>query len=399
MATDYTVVVPTYNRAPFLERLFRYFVRAGLQAPLLVADGSEDEGLRANTALIEKYRREGLQIEHYIPPRDPKLVAVGSCRFGYAPRLNLALRGVKTPFVDLLCDDCFASPEFLESAALLLRTDNTASTVVGQMWTITLDLARQSTSLYGPVQQFSLAETGGIHKGKTALQRLIATAGSGAMNSLWAMHRRDNLIRVFGAAQEAIDVLIENRQEADPPGAAEEWALDFLHGTIVNIVSLIDGAVRHVPHLMLGHQYHADNWGLQLSRGPRLNEAIMRRYWALISAPYIESAVKMIIEKEDVSPDDARIAVHAFFWKDMARRLNHTANLRIQSLAGEPDAAQASAPRRHLRRIPGLRAAGRSVLGLPALYRDAKRRRYDRDLSQTAELRFLRAFIESSGAA
>jgi glycosyltransferase domain-containing protein len=399
MAAGYTVLVPTYNRPPFLERLFRYFLHARLDAPILIADGSQGEALAKNKALVAKYRDEGLDIGHFIPPPDPQLVGVGSCRFGYAPRLNLALREVTTPYVDLVCDDCFVSPEFLNAAARLLDGDSSISTVVGQMWTMTLDRERESTSLYGSIQEFNLAGTGGLKAGNTAVERLIANIDSAAMNSLWAMHRRDNLALVFGVAQSAIDALIGNAKDDDLPGPAEEWALDFLHGTMVNMVAMISGGVRYVPHLMLGHQYHADNWGLQLSRGPRLDDAVMRRYWTLISAPYISGAAALAVKADGIAAEEAGVVVQAFLCKDMARRMSHAANLKVQSLGTQPVAKMnESLLRRILRKIPGLRMVAIFVGRAPSLYRKKIQRGRDRKLSDVPEIRLLRNFIETAGA-
>jgi hypothetical protein len=391
---DYTVLVPTYNRPQFLERLLRYFIHVRVQAPVLVADGSGDDGRKENDSVIARHRGAGLDVHHFVPGADPMLVSAGDCKFGYMPRLDLAMAEITTPFVHLLCDDCFASPEFFAAAAQVLRTDPQVSTVIGQLWTLTLDPTRQYTATYGKVQEMRLAGSGGTRVGKSALDRLIANANAPTMNILWAMHRRDHLAAFFKAGRAATRAVAENAEHLGLPTQAEEWALDYWHGIMINVFAMIRGNVQHVPHLMLGHQYHADNWGLQLSRGPRLNEAIMRPYWGLMAEPYVDATSSLLAASEGVSKEAARSAVLYGMWHDMARRISHIADLRLRELPKSEIRLKSKDRHSGLKRIPGARVAAHAVLAQFQKYRRTKKLREDRALMEAPEMRTLREFIE-----
>jgi hypothetical protein len=395
-AASYTVVVPTFNRPQFLDRLLRYFARTRLMAPILIADGSRNDALRANQALIAQAQKEGMSVGHYIPPADPDIVSAGTCRFGYIPRLDLAMSQITTPFVHLLCDDCFASPEFFAAAAGILESDRSTSTVIGQMWTLTLDRTRTTTSTYGSIKELHLAASGGTRPGKSGLARLIGNnAGVGPMNVLWAMHRREHLVLFLRAGSAATRAVVENARYFDTPDAAEEWALDYWHGSMINVFALVNGNVRHVPHLMLGHQHHADNWGLQLSRGPRLNEAIMRPYWAMMSRPYLDAAAGLLAEMDGLSLDDARSAVQYGMWRDMARRIGYIADLRLREINVDDGAVPERVGRTWLKQIPGARMTVRAVLAQFSKYQAAMRLRKERPLMDAPEIRLLCEFIEN----
>lgn len=121
-----TVLIPTYERARYVERLLNYLAKAGLRCRVVVADDST-EGVNV---LKEAVARAN---DHF------------KCEYRQFPRLPWyrkcyeTLVSVETPLVVLLADDDFLVPATLERAANRLAAEPDIALAHGEAMCIALE--------------------------------------------------------------------------------------------------------------------------------------------------------------------------------------------------------------------------------------------------------------------
>ena len=81
----------------------------------------------------------------------------------------------------------------------------------------------------------------------------------------------------------------------------------------------------------------------------------MRPYWAFMCEPYIERLAESLTEQDGLPIEEARIIIQGFLWTDMARRIRHIADFRIQSIL--PATAPAASSNRLIHRVDRIPAA------------------------------------------
>ena len=395
--SSYSILIPTYNRAPFVERLLSFLSHAGITAPVVIADGSDDEHRERNSDLILRKQRDGLDVRHFVARPGTCIEKAHNCQFGYVPRLSLAIKEIHTPFVQLLCDDCFVSPEFLDEATNILQSEPTTSAVIGQIWTVWLDKTRTTTQTNGPCELINLVGPIIPRAGTSALERLVGNAHNHQLNTLWSMHRRDHLTHMLEAGRDATLAIANAKDTTAQPGHAEEFGLDFLHAVAINLIALIQGNVRFVPRLNLGHQIHADNWGLKLNpSGPGLNEVIMGPNWSLMAAPFIKMAANLLSKQDAISEDEAMTVVQSFLLHAASPQITHNANLRFQKISDNAcGSSEHHCLREYLKGVPGLQRSVRAIRARRRAYLQTKRDKRDRRLAEASDVKRVLDFLEN----
>ncbi len=387
---DLTILIPTKNRHAFLVRLLRYLDRIFYlrqeQPRIFIADGSSDDVFALNAGEIEQ---SALSITHWQPPKDINTSKAGNCRFFYIPRMALAIDEIKTPYVQLLCDDSFVGAEFLDRAIWILGADPGISTVVGQTWVLSLDEDRDTTRQYGSITGMHLAEMTPPKYAATALERVMLNPDFGALNnSIWSMWRREVLSGYLKAGFAATQTLFTGIP-GYMPGLEEEWTLDFIHGMMAPVFQLIAGNVAYVPKMMFGHQVHGNNLGLHLFRGPKFQEAAARPYFGLIVGSYLSSAAALLIGS-GAGAEAARIAVAQGLWSHMARRLpGWIEERRTRVLPPEP---VSGGKRAWVGAIPGLRPAAKAI----SIWHAAGVKKIESSLMEGQDIVLLRRFLEAT---
>ena len=114
-----TVIVPTYNRAKFIGRLFAYAAEVKFPFRILIADSSRDADRRANESRVEANR---------------SILSVEYMHFdcGLMEKLLRAIERVETPYCCLWADDDFQLPEGLLSCLKFLERSPDYGSCMGQ---------------------------------------------------------------------------------------------------------------------------------------------------------------------------------------------------------------------------------------------------------------------------
>ena len=114
-----TVIIPTYNRAQFLERLLGFACEARFPFPIQVADSSNEENRKQNEALIGiDYAALNIGYSHF------------DC--GLMEKLFRSVESVTTPYCCFWADDDFQLPEGLLSCLRYLDQHEDYGSCMGQ---------------------------------------------------------------------------------------------------------------------------------------------------------------------------------------------------------------------------------------------------------------------------
>ena len=238
-----TLVLPTMNRPMFVRRTLQYFFEGNLESPIIIADGSDSEFAAENSDIVSEFVKQGLSIT-YFHLHDTSFVR----------RLYAAAKIIDTPMMQLVADDDFTSPEFVDAAAKILTTDLSCSAVVGATTSF------QASSIPGDEIHLSPVINSVCRQEADGLSRILWFEGE-RRGSLFYAQRRTSLWREITTSFCQIE------------DAAEEWrdhASAFLLGNLYEILqdhlSLISGKVRSVPNIMMCRQYHQGNAGGQMAK-------------------------------------------------------------------------------------------------------------------------------------
>lgn len=102
-----TIVIPTFNRTPYLRRLLLFFGACGLQSPIIILDS----GSSADTAVMVKEFAHRLRISYQAFPGDVFIVR----------KIAEGLQMVQTEYAVLCADDDFLIPDGMERAVDFLE--------------------------------------------------------------------------------------------------------------------------------------------------------------------------------------------------------------------------------------------------------------------------------------
>jgi glycosyltransferase domain-containing protein len=122
-----SLLVPTMNRSPFLERLLGYYAATGFTGTILIGDSSDDAHFAATRALIARLSGK-LQVVHQ---RYPGL--------NNAQCIHLMLKLATTPYAAFIADDDFLVPASLDRCVQFLAANPDYSAAHGVGISLVLD--------------------------------------------------------------------------------------------------------------------------------------------------------------------------------------------------------------------------------------------------------------------
>jgi len=346
---SYSIVVPTYNRPHLLRLLLHYMHLAGARCPIVVADGSDGDGLAGNRALIRHYAERGLRLRHYVP----------DTTMTFGQRILAGAELIDTPFAKISADDDAASVEFMDEAVARLAADLGCSAVAGYTASIQVGgdaAARSIVSVERPPPPPERLEP-------KAMQRLLRHALGFPL--IYSMQRRETLLTVARGIAETEQADREARGSHDF-GLSAVYAFEAL----LDHFLLAAGRVRVIDRMMIGRLYHAENYGKRIGRWD-IVDVFLRPDWRPTLAPYFRLVCEQVVRSDGISPEQAEHVVGTALIGRFEPRLRHTLATRRERLW--PELAQApveSGLRARLRRVELLRTA---VLAMRRL-RSEKRR-------------------------
>ena len=116
-----TVIITTFNRSQYLERLLRYFKKCDLEFKIFIADASEESSLEKNKEIVTKYSKS-LNIDHHI----------WQCSCDTYEAMFWSLEKVTTKYVVLTAEDDFLIPKGLNCGVEFLENNPSYISVQGK---------------------------------------------------------------------------------------------------------------------------------------------------------------------------------------------------------------------------------------------------------------------------
>lgn len=178
-AAQLTLIVPTFRRARFLDRLLDYAQAARFPFPILVADSSEGEDFRRNAARIGACDAP-LKVEHL--------------RFasGLMEKMFRSVEKVTSPYCALWADDDFQVPEGLLACLRFLDENPDDSSCMGQF--IAVRRHEQATDVF--------LETYPSREEPSAAERILRWSEN-FYSSFYAVYRTPVLREMLRASMKA----------------------------------------------------------------------------------------------------------------------------------------------------------------------------------------------------
>lgn len=275
-------------------------------APIIVADGSDPQHATENAAIVSEFVDRGLSVTCFHSPDT-----------SFVRRLHSAARKVDTPMMQLVADDDFTSPEFIDAAGKILATDLSCSAVVGAATSF-----RLSADSSGEIQLFPII-SGVSRQEADGLSRILWFEGEGK-GSLFYAQRRTPLWREITQAFCQIEE------------AAHEWrdhASAFLLGNMYEILqdhlSLISGKVRSIPHIMMCRQYHQGNAGGLAGKASDHLGILLEPRFPKLAQIYIAAMAEELAEISERSFKEEQRLAEALLFLRISPRLSPLVDGRI----------------------------------------------------------------------
>jgi len=321
-----TIVVPTYNRYPLLNRLLRYAQSAQSQLPLLLLDSSSAQ---PGASVQETIRRSGARHLRFDAQTPPTI------------KLAEGLRQVETPYAVLWADDDLMVPTRIEEGTAFLQAHpdySVAHGVCGLFQMADVPGGRAITHL-GPYPQRS-------YTGTSAAQRLEEYLG-GYTLLFYSVHRTAHLAEslrrccTYGGSPEHTTALDRN---------------DLWVELLLGCLAVIGGKAKRLDGLYLLRDSHP---GLNSWQGAARNldpfDWVTSSTFSRAYAGFAACLSEAIMQQDGCSLDQARSAVKQAFWRWLGPMLAR----KWQGRYGQAPAG--SRLRDAARRIPGVRRTWRAV--------------------------------------
>jgi len=336
----FSIVIPTRNRAPFLERLLTYCVVLKVKQPIWIADSSLTDAAGEIRDLINRVRPHlNLDLISY----DPEI--------GIADKLNDVLCHVRTELVVLGADDDFFTPRGLQNAAEFLHANSDFSLAHGK--SVTFELA--PGPVYGDTLRVANYPQRSIEH-STASERLLDHL-TRYSTTWYSMHRLEQLRRNMQTVA---------KLQMEPVSFTE---------LLPSCLSLIQGKSKKLDVLYAVRQVH-----------PRRNDVasvdtfdwVADSRWPVQFGRFRDRLTEELAQRDNISPDAARETVKRAFWFYLGQRLSSKWRQRY----GEDRTIQRARLKEQVaRRVPGVLPAwqrARSLFSgdenqllLPALLRSS----------------------------
>ena len=280
----FSIVIPTRNRARFLERLLTYCVVLNVKQPIWIADSSVESGAGEVRDMISRLKPDlNLTLISY----DPKI--------GIAVKLTDILCQVSTELVVLGADDDFFTLRGLQSAAEFLHTHLDFSVAHGK--SVTFELTP------GPVYGNSLRVANYPQRSiehSTAAERLLDHLAR--YSTTWySMHRLEQLQHNMHAVADL-----------------EMEAVTFTE-VLPSCLSLIQGKSKQLDVLFTVRQVHPqrDN----TASGDTF-DWVTDTCWPAQFRRFSDCLTEELAHRDNTTRDSARETVKRAFWSYLAHRLN-----------------------------------------------------------------------------
>jgi glycosyltransferase domain-containing protein len=289
-ATDVTIVIPTMNRAQFLETYVRALTATGYAGTLLICDSSEEsEYARAQRLLADTDATFPI-IHHHLPG------------LGNAQAVNAALADVKTPYAIYMPDDDILVPRTLEAAARFLDDAPDYGAATGHAVIVPIEKGRVSNAAAYNLRAFN-------QEGPAArLESLF----SDYCVVHFALSRAEHFRRCWRAGAQI----------------SERY---FSGELVINCLHLIYGKVGLVDGLLVVRQDHA----ARVSQNDFF-EWITREGWSEGVRRFLDTISGELAIQGPLSDEAARAAIKQGFWLYLAKHLSHSygAQYKINHRAG-----------------------------------------------------------------
>ncbi len=179
MTGTVSLIIPTYNRAAYLDRLLFYLKIQKFSHPIYVLDGSPDEYGIENQTVVQKHNNF-LDIHYEFHPKtEPYL------------RIYNKLKDITTPYVVINNDDDFVLPSMIEKGIAFLENNPDYSVFHGR--TIVFDT--QENEPLGDVVEMREFRQNSLSQ-ESSLERVCLFHSD--YNSLWrSVQRTDLLAKAF----------------------------------------------------------------------------------------------------------------------------------------------------------------------------------------------------------
>ena len=299
----YSLIVTTFNRTAFLDRLCRYYMQQSFRRPIIVADASAPEHVQAVQDAVERARAAGLDITYR---QFPNHYADIHC-------LAEVLADLPTPLFAWVADDDFLVPETLERAAAVLNAQPDVAAATGWGMTFsTVDHAAcgvvRAVNSYGTPERLE----------QSARDRVIAH-GRSYRPTTFSLRRRDHALahyRVMG-----VNDLFNNK--TNRYGGFFGEFFDSL-GTVAR------GRSVKVPGLMMVRQAHLAMTSASANAHFDAFHWVSDPRWAGECALTVQTVGQYVAETDGISAAEGQEAVRLAVWA-------YTANLLTTRQKPRPD--------------------------------------------------------------
>lgn len=319
-----TLCVPTKDRAPFVERLLRYYGSLGYPHPIFIGDSSEGEHRERNRSAVAGFARQLNAIDVECP-------GLSSCET--IERLNQA---VTTPYCAFLGDDDFLCPTGLQRSAefLAAHPDYGAAHGRGLIFQMESNKPYGVLGNVGSYPQAVLEEATGAGR----LRELFTVGPHALLNSV---HRTEIWQAMFRGTSTMRGV--QNRNV-------------FKDELMATGVSAVRGKVQQLDVLYLIRQSHTED----SYRFPHVFDWLTDAEWLPSYQVFQARLIEELARQDGLGEETARGVVREVVWIYLAK-LVVSARRREAQPTRRP--AQ-SRLRVFAKRLPGLRLAWRRVQGL-----------------------------------
>lgn len=333
----FSIVIPTKNQGPFLERLLSYYCDRRLNAPILIADASDESQAVSIRNNVERASRH-LSIEYKLYPPDIEFVE----------KLVDLMPLVRTEFAVLGADDDFFTLSGLRSTAEFLQTHPDFSIAHGHA----LIFEVEPGPVYGTnlrtasYTQRNVEIDGGTARIVDHLSRYSTT--------WYSMHRTGHLKRnIEKVSQSGVDFI-------------------FFTELLASCLSVIQGKMKKLDCLyMVRQSYPRKRYHL-----PTPFDGITGSAWPEYYRRFQDCLVRELADIDQVSPNDAIEAVKQGFWQYLNKTMSSGWQHRYGRQTASASLKQKLAAR--MPRLPHMWQRGKSLFGgeenqmlLPSLLRSS----------------------------
>ena len=347
MDFPYSLVIPTNNRPQFVERFLSYYYGAGFRGELVIVDGSDDANVDANLDIIERYRAKGMAIQHTIS-RDPIPFVSDAYKWpaGFGGRLARGLDLVRSPCVQMMCDDDFATMEYMDAASSFLIENRDYCLVMGRVASIYLD---NGASAYGKIVDTACTNPIPPRPEPNAAARLLRAERMPYPNpvvmpqTILAMTTTEQWKRAMATYESMCRALPKAGRDVDASVDATTFILYYVIDVIHAYTCLAAGKMHSLPNVMAARHFHQSNEGGggrsvygTTGRQSYIVEALLSEQWPHLVNAALEPVVDEVAAADGIAEDTARAIVRSCFTRNFMPTLEHVVSHRLLALSGEP---------------------------------------------------------------